>query len=188
MEKLQKIENDVPGNFSNMEILRFASEGLRKNRRFACANRMGRISRFSRIIPKNPGKSPKIRNDDRRSSESTDLESDGRIVKSTDYRFTCTDTSYGKRIRSNGELGCYREPSTMQVNYVRSHATSVDTNIVVLTISGSDRRNWEIPDMKYYNLENSNSLENAHYNTYSGKWGLHLVTHPDSRSGISTIN
>ena len=72
--------------------------------------------------------------------------------KTQNYGYTCTSTHNGNEL--NGELGWYRKLSVIQMNYVRSHATTMDTNSVVLTISGSDRRNWEIPDMKYYNLEN----------------------------------
>ena len=89
-----------------------------ENRRTVRSNRTARILRFSRMRPENPGKSPKARNDDLRSSELTDLGSNGRIVKSFDYRYTCTGTRHGTRNRSNGRLGWIRIPSTISMNHV----------------------------------------------------------------------
>ena len=60
----------------------------------------------------------------------------------------------------------------MKVDYVRSHITTMDTNIVVLTVSGPSGEIGKYPIRNIKIKKISNSYENTHKNTYSGKWGL----------------
>ena len=120
--KLQKIGNDVLSNFPNAGQTIFAPERSPKNRRFVRANQTDRIFRFSETLPKNPEKSPEIGNDDRRSLESIDVESNGRIVKSPGYRSTCTGARNGKRNGSTDESANNQILIRTRTDCVRAHA------------------------------------------------------------------
>ena len=60
----------------------------------------------------------------------------------------------------------------MQMNCVGSHATTVDPNSVVLTVSDPSGEIGKYPIRNIKIKKISNSYRNTHKNTYSGMWVL----------------